>query len=1028
MTLVGHSLHFLALVAIGEHGLQLGLPCFLEVCQVGGFARYGERVLGGDGAHHLSACGNFGPFRQLQHKGAVGQLEQVVRGNAVKGNAQAVAHAHLEQGFGQSAVSRGGNGQHLLVLDGGLKGGEHLQQGVDLGGQAVLLVSGGEQRYAAAGLLELGGGHGVHGAHGSGKANQRGRNVQVVEAAGHGVLAADGANAQVDLGHQGAQQGAGGHAPALGDVAQLAEVLLEGQVHGFAGKAGGGQLGNGFHHSQVGAGELVLFGKVGIEAPGHTGAGGGFAVDGHLGHHGQAGGELLGSAEGHEHGGSADSGVKALGQALVGGHVQVGDQGVHALCQGCARPFGRKGLGGLDVHPGALGGAVGVQERAGDVDDVVAVPVHDQARLLGDGGDDRCLQVFLLGVAQELLHILGGHGAGHALLGFGDCQLGAVQAFILLGHGIQVDVEAVGDFARCNGNAACAEVVAALDQLAGVATAEQALELALHGGVALLDLGAAGFDGAGGMGFGAAGCAADAVATGAAAQQDDGVTGSGGFATHVPGRGGCHHGADFHALGSVAGVVQLVDLAGCQADLVAVAGVAGGCGLNQLALGQLSGNGFAHGLQRVGSAGDAHCLVHVGAAGQRVADGAAHAGRCAAEGLHFRGVVVGFVLEQVQPVLLFAVHVHLYLDGAGVDFLGFVQVAQDALGLQVLGADGSHVHQADGLFVPAQLMTHLQVAVEGGLDHGVVDLHVGQHGAEGGVAAVVGPVGVYHLDLGDGGTALLFFAEVLLEEGDVGQVHGQTALIDEGLQAVGVKVQEAVQDFHRRRRHELHLQGFGQLKAGFPSFDGVDHVALDGLHVLRGKGTFQEVDLGGADLGTLALADQLHAFAGGVSALVELAGQVLHGEHGGAVGVGHFGGCVVGLGLAEHGGDACFEELVADALHVVAVDESQVFQLVHAKDVAQLACKLLCLDVEAGFLLYVDARNHGSCLPAFSFAGTLGAWSREYTHAYTIGDLRGGTGRRIGGFGRWRGLWRRAGLSGGDASRCPRLGFTYDWG
>ena len=298
------------------------------------------------------------------------------------------------------------------------------------------------------------------------------------------------------------------------------------------------------------------------------------------------------------------------------------------------------------------------------------------------------------------------------------------------------------------------------------------------------------------MGLGGAGGAADAVAPGAAAEQDDLVAGRGALAAHMAGGSRAHHGADLHALGHVAGVVELGGLAGGQADLVAVGGVAGRGGGDELALRQLAGDGLGDGYGGIGCAGDAHCLVDVAAARERVADRAAHAGGRAAEGLDLGGVVVGLVLEEEQPVLVLAVDVHGHAHGAGVDLLGLVKAGEGALGLQPLGADGAHVHEADGLFLAAELRAHLQVAVEGRLDRDVIDLDVLQVGAEGGVAAVVGPVGVDHADLGDGGVAVLI-AEVLLAKRDVRLVHGQAALGDEGRQARLVKLAEAVDHLDR---------------------------------------------------------------------------------------------------------------------------------------------------------------------------------------------------------------------------------------
>ena len=55
---------------------------------------------------------------------------------------------------------------------------------------------------------------------------------------------------------------------------------------------------------------------------------------------------------------------------------------------------------------------------------------------------------------------------------------------------------------------------------------------------------------------------------------------------------------------------------------------------------------------------------------------------------------------------------------------------------------------------------------------------------------MVGPVGVDHADLGDGGVAVLI-AEVLLAEGDVRLVHSKTAIGDEDGKAGLIELAEA---------------------------------------------------------------------------------------------------------------------------------------------------------------------------------------------------------------------------------------------
>ena len=213
-------------------------------------------------------------------------------------------------------------------------------------------------------------------------------------------------------------------------------------------KAGSHELGDGLNHGQVGARKLVGLHQVGVEAPCHSARRGGLAVHGELGNHGRARGELRLAAKGHEHGCGTDGGVEALGQALVGGDVEVSDKRGHALGKRGAGPAGLPHAAGTDVGDLVLGRAVGVEELAGQIDDGDTVPGHAHARLGGNLGDNGRLEVLLGGVAHELLDVTVGDGAGHALLGLGNGELGAVQAVVLLGHGVQVDIQAVGKLAH----------------------------------------------------------------------------------------------------------------------------------------------------------------------------------------------------------------------------------------------------------------------------------------------------------------------------------------------------------------------------------------------------------------------------------------------------------------------------------------------------------------------------------------------------------------------------------------------------
>ena len=458
------------------------------------------------------------------------------------------------------------------------------------------------------------------------------------------------------------------------------------------------------------------------------------------------------------------------------------------------------------------------------------------------------------------------------------------------------------------------------------------------------------------MGLGGAGGAADAVAAGAAAQQDDHVAGGGALPPDMAGGGGAHHRADLHPLGHIAGVVDLIHLAGGQADLVAVGGIARRRGGDQLALGQLAGQGLADRDQGVPRAGDPHGLIDVAAAGQGVADGAADAGGRAAEGLDLGGVVVGLVLEQEQPVLVLAVHIAFDLDGAGVDLVALVHVLEDALLFEGLGPDGGHVHQAAGLCIPAGLLTQGHVAVEGFLHHGVIDPDIVQDGAKGGVAAVVRPIGVDHLDLGDGGVPLLA-AEVILAELDVPEVHSQAVVPDKVLQPRFVQLAEAGQGSHRLGHRIGHLQRVTGLQGCLTGLHRVDDILLDLLHLGAGQIAVQQIDPGRADQRPLSLADQLDALCGGVGALVELAGQVFHRKGRARMGR-QLGADAVHRRLAEHRVHALAEQLLRNAFHVIAVEQPQPRQAADAQQAGQLVLQLAGLAVEARLLFHIDPVYH----------------------------------------------------------------------
>ncbi len=110
------------------------------------------------------------------------------------------------------------------------------------------------------------------------------------------------------------------------------------------------------------------------------------------------------------------------------------------------------------------------------------------------------------------------------------------------------------------------------------------------------------------------------------------------------------------------------------------------------------------------------------------------------------------------------------------------------------------------------------------------------------------------------------------------------------------------------------------------------------------------------------MGDQLDALAGGIRTLVELAGQILHREHGVGTEIRQVGVTMFTCGSLNTVGVAWAIQLLADVFHVVTVDETDVLQSFDAENGAQLVGELLGRDVKARLLFHVHAKNHGQLL------------------------------------------------------------------
>ena len=82
------------------------------------------------------------------------------------------------------------------------------------------------------------------------------------------------------------------------------------------------------------------------------------------------------------------------------------------------------------VDVGTLLNAVRVEKGAGKIDDGFAAPSHHQPAAVSNVGDVAALEVFLVGLGDEIGDFRSIHADGHAFLGFGNGEFGAVEAGI----------------------------------------------------------------------------------------------------------------------------------------------------------------------------------------------------------------------------------------------------------------------------------------------------------------------------------------------------------------------------------------------------------------------------------------------------------------------------------------------------------------------------------------------------------------------------------------------------------------------
>ena len=269
------------------------------------------------------------------------------------------------------------------------------------------------------------------------------------------------------------------------------------------------------------------------------------------------------------------------------------------------------------------------------------------------------------------------------------------------------------------------------------------------------------------MRLGRSRCASAAVAPGIAAQKHYDVALNGLAPDDVFLLIPAYDVARFQPLGFIVGVIHLRDKSRGKSYLVAVAGIAGSGSLGDNALRQFSRKSCRNAFPGIRTARNAHSLIDVSSARKRIAYRAAQAGGGTAERLDFRGVVMRFVFEHNQPLFHLTVIIHVHFHRAGVYLIAHIQIIQLTTRFEFFHRYGGYIHhtyvfiRAGRVVLFIQLFIFVQCYAQ--MRIVAVYLYIRKLCSKSGVAAMVGPISVYHFQLRKSGNSS-FPLEVVAHE------------------------------------------------------------------------------------------------------------------------------------------------------------------------------------------------------------------------------------------------------------------------
>ena len=234
---------------------------------------------------------------------------------------------------------------------------------------------------------------------------------------------------------------------------------------------------------------------------------------------------------------------------------------------------------------------------------------------------------------------------------------------------------------------------------------------------------------------------------------------------------------------------------------------------------------------------------------------------------------------------------------------------------------------------------------------------------------MVGPIGIHHPDLRNGGVPFFLVLKIGLQELQIIQVHGKAQSVQQTGKSLLVQRDKPFHRGHMVGGIVVLRQRRGLIQIGLSGLHRVHQKLLDLLQLCSGQVPGQKIDFCRSHHRPLSAADELHTLGRRIRPLVKLSGQRLHGENGMRP-LGDLLINVIHRRLAEHDGNTTAEKSLIQPLRIIAVQNTKSCQFGQVQKAPHLLQQRFGFHSIGRFLLGIDSVDHVSP-PQFPAANAL---------------------------------------------------------